>query len=88
MISNLSLRLYAHTEPDEETEVQSSVEPMSNAKTPLQTEEELTKIFVDNLATLHQAMVLFGRYTCKALNPQCQECFLSHLCKSKTSYKC
>ena len=61
---------------------------LSNAKTPLQTEEELTKIFVDNLATLHQAMVLFGRYTCKALNPQCQECFLSHLCKSKTSYKC
>ena len=35
LISNLSLRLYAHTEPDEETEVQSSVEPMSNAKTPL-----------------------------------------------------
>ena len=61
---------------------------LSNANTPLGTEEDLTKIFVDNLATLHQAMVLFGRYICKALNPQCQNCFLSHLCKSKKSYKC
>ncbi|EES89700.1 endonuclease III [Helicobacter canadensis] len=61
---------------------------LSNANTPLKTEEDLTKIFADNLATLHQAMVLFGRYICKALNPQCQNCFLSHLCKSKMSYKC
>lgn len=61
---------------------------LSFAKTPLKTEEDLTKIFKDNLATLHQAMVLFGRYICKAVNPQCSTCFLSHLCKSKTSYKC
>ena len=61
---------------------------LSNAKTPLQTEEDLTKIFKDNLSTLHQAMVLFGRYVCKAINPQCHTCFLNHLCKSKTSYKC
>lgn len=61
---------------------------LSFATTPLATEADLTKIFKDNLATLHQAMVLFGRYTCKAINPQCQECFLNHLCKSKTSYRC
>lgn len=61
---------------------------LSFASTPLATEIDLTKIFKDNLATLHQAMVLFGRYTCKAVNPQCQECFLSHLCKSKSSYRC
>lgn len=61
---------------------------LSSATTPLATEAELTKIFKDNLATLHQAMVLFGRYTCKAINPKCEECFLSHLCKSKTTYRC
>lgn len=60
---------------------------LSKANTPLQTEEDLTKSFKDNLSTLHQAMVLFGRYTCKSLNPQCQNCFLNHLCKSKISYK-
>ena len=61
---------------------------LSNATTPLATEEDLTRIFKDNLATLHQAMVLFGRYACKAVNPKCTECFLSHLCKSKVTYRC
>lgn len=56
---------------------------LSTAKTPEKTEEELVKIFKDNLNYLHQAMVLFGRYTCKAKNPMCNECFLSHLCTSK-----
>ena len=61
---------------------------LSSATTPIKTEEDLTKIFKDNLFTLHQAMVLFGRYICKAINPQCKNCFLNHLCKSKISYKC
>ena len=56
---------------------------LSKAKTPEATEEDLTRIFKDNLNYLHQAMVLFGRYTCKAKKPLCKECFLSHLCKSK-----
>ena len=56
---------------------------LSKAKTPEATEEDLTRIFKDNLNTLHQAMVLFGRYTCKAKSPLCKECFLAHLCKSK-----
>ncbi|AJC90915.1 endonuclease III [Campylobacter subantarcticus] len=56
---------------------------LSKAKTPEETEKDLTKIFKDNLNYLHQAMVLFGRYTCKAKNPLCKECFLNHLCKSK-----
>lgn len=41
---------------------------LSKAKTPEATEEDLTRIFKDNLNYLHQAMVLFGRYTCKAKN--------------------
>ncbi|EAI8880604.1 endonuclease III [Campylobacter coli] len=56
---------------------------LSKAKTPEATEEDLTRIFKDNLNYLHQAIVLFGRYTCKAKKPLCKECFLNHLCKSK-----
>ncbi|HDZ5065824.1 TPA: endonuclease III [Campylobacter jejuni] len=56
---------------------------LSKAKTPESTEEDLTRIFKDNLNYLHQAMVLFGRYTCKAKKPLCKECFLNHICKSK-----
>ncbi|HDZ5055453.1 TPA: endonuclease III [Campylobacter jejuni] len=56
---------------------------LSKAKTPESTEEDLTRIFKDNLNYLHQAMVLFGRYTCKAKKPLCKECFLNNLCKSK-----
>ncbi|HEF9728224.1 TPA: endonuclease III [Campylobacter coli] len=56
---------------------------LSKAKTLEATEEDLTRIFKDNLNYLHQAMVLFGRYTCKAKKPLCKECFLNHLCKSK-----
>ncbi|MCR2039760.1 endonuclease III [Campylobacter helveticus] len=56
---------------------------LSKAKTPEATEEDLSRIFKDNLNYLHQAMVLFGRYTCKAKNPLCHQCFLYELCKSK-----
>ncbi|ECL0858225.1 endonuclease III [Campylobacter jejuni] len=56
---------------------------LSKVKTPEATEEDLTRTFKDNLNYLHQAMVLFGRYTCKAKKPLCKECFLNHLCKSK-----
>ncbi len=54
---------------------------LSKAKTPEQTEADLSEIFKDNLNYLHQAMVLFGRYTCKAIKPKCDECFLSEICK-------
>ncbi|EAJ5824540.1 endonuclease III [Campylobacter jejuni] len=56
---------------------------LSKAKTPEATEEDLTRTFKDNLNYLHQAMVLFGRYTCKAKKPLCKECFLNHLAKVK-----
>lgn len=60
---------------------------LSTAKTAIKTEEELTKKFKTELHTLHQAMVLFGRYTCKAINPQCEACFLSDFCKTKQTFK-
>lgn len=56
---------------------------LSNAKTPQATEIDLVKAFKTELNTLHQAMVLHGRYTCKALKPNCSECFLNHLCKAR-----
>lgn len=60
---------------------------LSTAKTAIKTEVELTKKFKTELHTLHQAMVLFGRYTCKAINPQCEVCFLSDFCKTKQTFK-
>ncbi len=60
---------------------------LSNAKTALKTEEELSKKFKTDLHRLHQAMVLFGRYRCKAINPLCEDCFLKSYCKSKGRFK-
>ena len=56
---------------------------LSTAKTPELTEANLTKIFKTDLNYLHQAMVLFGRYICKAIKPKCEECFLYKICDSK-----
>ena len=56
---------------------------LSRGKTPEAVELDLTKAFKTQLNTLHQAMVLFGRYTCKAVKPNCKECFLNDLCSSK-----
>ena len=56
---------------------------LSSAKTPELTERDLTATFKTQLDKLHQAMVLFGRYVCKAQKPLCKECFLYDLCKSK-----
>lgn len=56
---------------------------LSSAKTPQATEIDLVKAFKTDLNTLHQAMVLHGRYTCKAIKPNCDGCFLKELCKAK-----
>ena len=56
---------------------------LSRAKTPELTERDLSEAFKTDLGKLHQGMVLFGRYTCKAIKPNCKECFLNELCKFK-----
>ena len=56
---------------------------LSRAKTPELTERDLSEAFKTDLGRLHQGMVLFGRYTCKAIKPNCKECFLNELCSSK-----
>lgn len=60
---------------------------LSDDKTALKTEATLVKKFKNNLHALHQGMVLFGRYICKAKNPSCDECFLTEYCKTKDSFK-
>ncbi len=56
---------------------------LSDAKTPEATEKDLTEAFKTELNAIHQAMVLFGRYICKAKKPECHRCFLNDLCESE-----
>ena len=44
-------------------------------------EMDLTKRFKNNLDKLHYRMVLFGRYHCKAIKPECSMCKLKEDCK-------
>ena len=60
---------------------------LSTAKTALQTESDLAKLFKTDLDQLHQAFVLFGRYTCKALKPECDKCFVREFCKTTKNFK-
>ncbi|MDO9266842.1 MAG: endonuclease III [Sulfurimonas sp.] len=60
---------------------------LSDDSTAIKTEATLVKKFKNNLRTLHQGMVLFGRYICKAKSPKCDECFLTSYCKTKESFK-
>lgn len=60
---------------------------LSDDTTALKTEATLVKKFKNNLQALHQGMVLFGRYICRAKNPKCEECFLTSYCKTKESFK-
>lgn len=60
---------------------------LSDDKTASKTEATLVKKFKNNLQALHQGMVLFGRYICKAQNPKCDECFLTQFCKTKETFK-
>lgn len=60
---------------------------LSDAPTAIKTEAELTRKFKTDLHRLHQAMVLFGRYRCKAIKPLCEDCFLKSYCKSKGRFK-
>lgn len=60
---------------------------LSDGKTVEQTEAQLVKKLKDDLHIFHQAMVLFGRYICKAVKPECEKCFLTEVCKTKKSFK-
>jgi len=60
---------------------------LSQDTTATKTEETLSKKFKTDLHRLHQAMVLFGRYRCKAIKPECQECFMEKHCRTSETFK-
>ncbi|MEA3383186.1 MAG: endonuclease III [Campylobacterota bacterium] len=60
---------------------------LSDGKTVEQTEAQLVKRLKDDLHIFHQAMVLFGRYICKAVKPECDKCFISEVCKTKETFR-
>jgi len=54
----------------------------TNAKTPLQTEEQLIKyIPEDKIAMAHHWLILHGRYVCLARKPLCDKCGITQWCK-------
>lgn len=53
----------------------------TNAKTPLQTEQQLMKyIPVELVPKAHHWLILHGRYVCKARKPACEKCGLTPFC--------
>ena len=60
---------------------------LSSAKNVILTENDLVKKLKGDLHIFHQAMVLFGRYICKAVKPECDKCYFPQVCKSKKSFK-
>ncbi|KLE09593.1 endonuclease III [Aliarcobacter butzleri L354] len=60
---------------------------LSDAKNVTLTEADLVKKLKGDLHIFHQAMVLFGRYICKAVKPECDKCYFPHICKSKSGFK-
>lgn len=54
----------------------------TNAKTPLQTEEQLIKYLPKEIVPkAHHWLILHGRYICLARSPKCDECGLPEMCK-------
>ena len=54
----------------------------TNAKNPLQTEQQLVKFIPeDKIAIAHHWLILHGRYICKARKPLCEKCGISEYCK-------
>ncbi|MGX5820130.1 endonuclease III [Chitinophaga lutea] len=54
----------------------------TNAKTPLQTEQQLLQyIPKDKVHIAHHWLILHGRYICLARSPKCGECGLRPVCK-------
>ena len=55
---------------------------ISKSEDVLKTEKKLYNFFKGaNFGRLHHQLVLFGRYYCKAKNPECLNCKLKDICK-------
>jgi endonuclease-3 len=57
-------------------------------KTPLAVEKKLTKLIPQKyLVNAHHLLILHGRYTCKASNPDCLNCSIKKFCEYKYKIK-
>ena len=57
---------------------------LANSDDPIQVEQQLIKIIPkEKWARAHHLLIFFGRYTCKAISPLCDECKLRKYCKRK-----
>ena len=55
---------------------------LANANTPEKTQKQLEEVLdKKDWSKFHYALVLHGRYVCKAIKPKCDECFLKNECK-------
>ena len=56
----------------------------SQGKTPRHVEEDLIKVLPEKyIKNANHWLVLFGRYTCKAIKPDCANCPVAKYCKSR-----
>lgn len=60
---------------------------LTNLKsTPEQCEQDLLKLVpIKKRSKFHHQAIWFGRFTCKAINPQCEDCKLQSICKYEKS---
>ena len=57
---------------------------LANANSPEKTQKQLEKLLdINDWSKMHYALVLHGRYVCKAIKPRCEECFLKSECPYK-----
>lgn len=57
---------------------------LAPGKTPLEVELALERIVPDDIKLhAHHWLILHGRYICKARKPECGQCVIADLCKSK-----
>lgn len=55
---------------------------LTKSDNPVIIEKDLTKIFPKKeWNKLHKQLVLFGRYNCKAIKPECSNCLLKNICQ-------
>lgn len=59
---------------------------LADASTPEKTQKQLEEVLDRaDWSKMHYALVLHGRYVCKAIKPKCEECALKQFCKYKNA---